>query len=79
MLITALQKQIIITDFAECKKPVLDIFKKTSAQQIVPVEAEFLQQEHKDCIRQPRLNISAKGFSVHVTEATSMALLAAIL
>lgn len=55
------------------------IQKEISAQQIVPVEPELLQQEHKDDTRQPGLNISTKGFSVHVTESTSMALLAAVL
>ena len=49
------------------------------AQQIAPVEPGLLQQEHQDCSRQPGLNISAKGFSVHVTESTPMTLLAAVL
>lgn len=49
------------------------------AQQIVPVEPGLLQQEHKDGARQPGLNISAKGFSVYVTESTPMTLLAAVL
>ena len=49
------------------------------AQQIAPVEPGLLQQEHQDCTRQPGLNISAKGFSVHVTESTPMTLLAAVL
>ena len=53
--------------------------KEIPAQQIVPVEPGLLQQEHKDGTRQPGLDISAKGFSVHVTESTSMALLAAVL
>ena len=48
-------------------------------QQIVPVESKLLQQEHRDCTRQPRLSISTKGFSVHVTESTPMTLLAAVL
>lgn len=49
------------------------------AQQIVPVESGLLRQEYKDGNGQPGLNISAKGFSVHVTETTSMTLLAAVL
>ena len=49
------------------------------AQQIVPVEPGLLQQEHKDGARQPGLNISAKVFSVYVTESTPMTLLAAVL
>ena len=53
--------------------------KEIPAQQIVPVEPGLLQQEHKDGTRQPGLDISTKGFSVHVTESTSMALLAAVL
>ena len=48
-------------------------------QQIVPVEPKLLQQEHRDCTRQPGLSISTKGFSVHVTESTPMTLLAAVL
>ena len=55
------------------------IQKEIPAQQIVPVEPGLLQREHKDGTRQPGLNISAKGFSVHVTESTSMTLLAAVL
>ena len=55
------------------------IQKEIPAQQIVPVEPELLQLEHKDDTRQPGLNISTKGFSVHVTESTPMTLLAAVL
>lgn len=47
--------------------------------QIVPVELGVLQQNHKDGARLPGLNISAKGFSVYVTETTPMPLLAAVL
>ena len=49
------------------------------AQQIAPVEPGLLQQEHQDGTRLSGLNISAKGFSVHVTETTPMDLLAAVL
>ena len=55
------------------------IQKEIPTQQIVPVEPGLLQQEHKDGIGQPGLSISAKGFSVHVTESTPMTLLAAVL
>ena len=55
------------------------IQKEIPAQQIVPVEPGLLQQEHKNGIGQSGLNISAKGFSVHVTESTPMTLLAAVL
>ena len=55
------------------------IQKEIPAQQIVPVEPELLQLEHKDDTRQPGLKIYTKGFSVHVTESTPMALLAAVL
>ena len=55
------------------------IQKEIPAQQIVPVEPGLLQREHKDGTRQPGLNISAKGFSVHVTESTPMTLLASVL
>lgn len=49
------------------------------AQQIAPVEPGLLQQEHQDGTQQSGLNISAKGFSVYVTESTPMTLLAAVL
>ena len=49
------------------------------AQQIAPVEPGLLQQEHQDGTRLSGLNISAKGFSVYVTESTPMTLLAAVL
>ena len=48
--------------------------------QIVPVAQEILQQDKKDSnVPQAGLDISIKGFSVHVTESTSMPLLAAVL
>lgn len=49
------------------------------SQQIVPVEPGLLQQNHKDGPSQPGLHISAKGFSVYVTESTPMSLLARVL
>ena len=55
------------------------IQKVIPAQKIVPVEPNLLQQEDKRCNGQCGLDISAKGFSVHVTESTSMDLLAAVL
>lgn len=55
------------------------IQKEIPEQQIVPVEPKLLQQGHKGGNEQRGLDISVKGFSVHVTESTSMALLAAVL
>ena len=49
-------------------------------QQIVPVRPEILRADEKSSRdTQPGLNISAKGFSVHVTGTTPMDLLAAVL
>lgn len=50
-----------------------------SAQQIVPVQPGFLHQEPKECSAQPGVNISIKGCSIHVTEETSLQLLASVL
>ena len=55
------------------------IQKESPAQQIVPVEPELLQQEDKNVTGHPGLDISTKGFSVHVTESTPMTLLASVL
>ena len=55
------------------------IQKESPAQQIVPVGPELLQQEDKNVTGHPGLDISTKGFSVHVTESTPMTLLAAVL
>ena len=64
----------------QVRKACLDhIQEEIPVQQIVPVEPELLQQEHKGDPRQPGLDISAKGFSVHVAESTPMTLLAAVL
>lgn len=50
------------------------------AQQIVPVQSELLRpQEQTDCSVQPGLDISIRGVSIHVTESTSMPLLAEVL
>lgn len=50
------------------------------AQQIVPVQSELLRpQKQKDCGVQPGLDISIRGVSIHVTESTSMPLLAEVL
>ena len=50
------------------------------AQQMVPVQPELLQdQEQKGRKPQTGLDISIKGFSIHVTESTSMPLLAEVL
>ncbi len=49
-------------------------------QRIVPVRPEILRVDGKNSSdAQPGLDISAKGFSVHVTGSTPMALLAAVL
>ena len=48
-------------------------------QQMVSVEPGFLQQEQTGGSEQLGLDISAKGFSIHVTESTPMPLLAAVL
>lgn len=50
-----------------------------SAQQIVPVQPGFLHQEPKECSAQPGVDISIKGCSIHVTEETSLQLLASVL
>ena len=56
------------------------IQKKMPVQQVVPVQPELLQQqEQKGSNAQAGLDISTKGFSVHVTESTPMPLLAAVL
>ena len=47
---------------------------------VVPVESELLQKcEHDNRNPEPGLDISIKGASIHVTEATPMPLLAAVL
>lgn len=56
-----------------------NIQEKMPVQQMVPVETGLLQQEQKGGNEHPGLDISAKGFSVHVTESTPMPLLAAVL
>ena len=49
-------------------------------QQIVPVEQEILQQEKKNSnAHRAGLDISIKGFSIHVEETSSMPLLAEVL
>ena len=53
---------------------------KMPAQQVVPVRPGLLQhQEQEDGNPQPGLDISIKGFSIHVTGATSMPLLAEVI
>lgn len=50
------------------------------AQQIVPVNTGLLQQETQSGSGIPQgLSVSVNGFSIHVTESTSMQLLAAVL
>ena len=56
------------------------IQEKRPAQQMVPVRSELLQhQEQEDRNPQSGLDISIKGFSIHVTESTSMLILESVL
>ncbi len=56
------------------------IQEKRPAQQMVPVRSELLQyQEQEGENSQSGLDISIKGFSIHVTESTSMPLLESVL
>lgn len=55
------------------------IQEESSAQQIVPVQPGFLHQEPKDRSTQSGVDISIKGCFIHVTEDTSMQLLASVL
>ncbi len=55
------------------------ISRKASAGKIVSVEPALLQQEKNICACHGQgLDISLKGFSIHVTEGTSMQLLSAV-
>ena len=56
-----------------------NIQKEMPVQRMVPVEPGLLQQGWKGGSGQPGLDISVKGFSVHVTESTPMPLLTAVL
>ena len=49
------------------------------AQQMVPVQPGLLQQGQGDSSLQSGLDISIKGICIHVTESTSMPLLAEVL
>ena len=53
--------------------------KETLSQQMVLVEPALLQHEKNNSDPQTGLSIFRKGFSIHVTESTSMSLLAAVL
>ena len=56
------------------------IQEKRPAQQMVPVRSELLQhQEQEGENPQSGLDIPIKGFSIHVTESTSMLLLESVL
>ena len=56
------------------------VSQEMSAQQIVPVEPMLLQQKENTCgSPDPGLDISVKGCSIHITEETSMQLLASVL
>ena len=56
-----------------------NIQKEMPVQQMVPVAPGLLQQEQEGSSGQLGLDISTKGFSVHVTGSTPMSLLAAVL
>ncbi len=58
----------------------LDTVQEAAAtQQVVPIQPGFLYQGLKECDAQSGLDISIKGCSIHVTEETSLQLLAAVL
>ncbi len=52
---------------------------EASAQQIVPVRPGFLHHEPEERSAQTGLDISIEGCSIHVTEETSLRLLASVL
>ena len=56
-----------------------NIQKEMPVQQMVPVDPGLLRQGQEGDSGQKGLDISAKGFSVHVTQSTPMPLLAAVL
>ena len=57
-----------------------NLLPEAPAQQIVPVNTCLLQQETQSGSGiQQGLSVSVNGFSIHVTESTSMPLLAAVL
>ena len=57
-----------------------NIREEMPAQQMVSVRSKLLQhQNQEDGNPQPGLDISIKGFSIHVTESTSMPLLESVL
>ena len=57
-----------------------DIQKKHPQQPIIPVKSELIQQlNNKRSLGQTGIDISMKGFSVHVAESTPMPLLAEVL
>lgn len=52
---------------------------KMLSPQLVPVDPRLLQQEKSNSSPEPGLDIIRKEVSIHVTEATPMSLLAAVL
>ena len=53
---------------------------KCPAQPVIPVGPELIQQLNDSCIqKQDGLDISIAGYSIHVTESTSLSLLASVL
>ena len=78
---TGLPKQTIITGSGVSEKPVLKTFPRIQpVQQIVPVEPRLLKpEENHSGDPGAGLDIRIKGCSIHVTEETSLQLLAAVL
>ena len=57
-----------------------DLQEKHPQQSIIPVKAELIQQlNSKNSLEQAGIDISMKGYSVHVAESTPMPLLAEVL
>ena len=57
-----------------------ELQEKHPQQPIIPVKPELIQQlSSKDSLGQAGIDISMKGFSVHVVESTPMPLLAEVL
>lgn len=57
-----------------------DLQEKHPRQSIIPVKAELIQQlGSKDSLEQAGVDITMKGYSVHVAESTPMRLLAEVL
>lgn len=76
----ASQKRIVITSRRVRIACLETVQGEMPVQQMVPVQPWLLQQqEQKDIDLQSGVDISIKGFSIHVTESTSMPLLSEVL